>query len=168
MVWSYRQPHKSSFSPSCLSLPPCDFFLEDLCKTWGLKWIALLKCCLILGICCGNDNLEQFVVCHKSNNLMGGAAGEVWGWKVTAEKAGANPSGIGELLTQSSAGIWVLAGFGLSPAPCVSQASEPTAFDGGGWPCSPSACPDNCIALFVRTSDKRGCCRAGLLIHVPA
>lgn len=54
------------------------------------------------------------------------------GWKAAAEKAGANPSGIGELLAPSSAESWVLAGFGLSPAPRVSQASEPTGFDGHG------------------------------------
>lgn len=71
-------------------------------------------------------------------------------WKVAAEKVKANPSGTGDLQDQSSAGSWVLAGFGLSPTLCVALASEPIVFDGGGWPLSPSACLDNCILLFVR------------------
>lgn len=74
---------------------------------------------------------------------MGGAAGEEW----AAEKAEAKSSGTGELQAPSSPGGWVLMGFGLAAATCVTQASELTALDGEGWPWSSSACLDNCFAL---------------------
>lgn len=86
---------------------------------------------------------------------------------MAAEKAEAKPSGTGELQAQSSPGSWVLMGFRLSPAACVTQASELPALEGEGWPWSLPACLDICL-LFVRIPDKGGCCKAGLLIHVPA
>lgn len=98
------------------SQPPCSFFLViGFFNTLVLQRIALLKHCLTLGIHCGNDNLEQFVACHKSSNPMGGAAGEVWGRRWLLRKPGQNPSGSGEQQAQSSAGSWVPAGSGLSP-----------------------------------------------------
>lgn len=101
-----------------LSLPPCSFFhvMFFFFNTLVLQRIALIKHCLTPGIHCGNGNLEQFVVCHKSSNPVGGAAGEVlWGRRWLLRKPGQNPSGTGEQQAQSSAGSWVPAGLGLSP-----------------------------------------------------